>query len=42
MTPIWKKRKNEVKDEELNEFYKLKYYDYLDPLETIFFNVEGA
>lgn len=41
MTPIWKKRKNEVKDEELNEFYKQKYYDYEDPLETIFFNVEG-
>ncbi|MCK9471798.1 MAG: molecular chaperone HtpG [Bacilli bacterium] len=42
MTPIWKKRKNEVSDEELNEFYKQKYYDYQDPLETIFFNVEGA
>lgn len=41
MTPIWKKRKNEVSDEELNEFYKQKYYDYQDPLETIFFNVEG-
>ena len=42
MTPIWKKRKNEVSDEELNDFYKQKYYDYQDPLETIFFNVEGA
>lgn len=42
MTPIWKKRKNEVTDEELNEFYKTKYYDYEDPLETIFINVEGS
>jgi len=42
MMPIWKKSQSEVTDEELNEFYKLKYYDYEDPLETIFFNVEGA
>ncbi|HHX00729.1 MAG TPA: molecular chaperone HtpG [Acholeplasmataceae bacterium] len=42
MMPIWKKSRSEVTDEELNEFYKLKYYDYEDPLETIFFNVEGA
>ena len=25
MLPIWKKKKNEVTDEELNEFYKQKY-----------------
>ena len=42
MTPIWKKKKNEVSDEELNDFYKQKYYDYQDPLTTIFVNVEGA
>ena len=41
MTPIWKKKKNEVTDEELNEFYKQKYYDYQDPLANIFVNVEG-
>ncbi len=41
MTPIWKKKKNEVTDEELNEFYKQKYYDYQDPLTNIFINVEG-
>ena len=41
MTPIWKKKKNEVTDEELNEFYKQKYYDYQDPLTNIFVNVEG-
>lgn len=42
MTPIWKKQKSEVKEEELNDFYKQKYYDYEDPLLTIFTNVEGA
>lgn len=42
MTPIWKKRKNDVSDEELNDFYKQKYYDYQDPLTNIFINVEGA
>lgn len=40
--PIWKKKKNEVTEEELNEFYKNKYYDYQDPLTNIFINVEGA
>lgn len=42
MLPIWKKKKNEVTDEELNEFYKTKYYDYQDPLTNIFINIEGA
>ena len=42
MTPIWKKPKNEVNEEELNEFYKQKYYDYEDPLLNIQLKVEGA
>lgn len=42
MTPIWKKNKREVTDEELNEFYKSQYFDYTDPLFTIWTNVEGA
>ena len=42
MLPIWKKKKNEVTDEELNEFYKQKYYDFQDPLTNIFINIEGA
>ena len=40
--PIWKKKKNDVTDEELNEFYKTKFYDYQDPLTNIFINIEGA
>ena len=41
MTPIWKKNKSEVKEEELNEFYKSKFGDYQDPLLTINSSVEG-
>ncbi|MFA7075529.1 MAG: molecular chaperone HtpG [Candidatus Izemoplasmatales bacterium] len=42
MTPIWKKNKTEVSDEELNEFYKTQYYDYNNPAFSIWTNVEGA
>lgn len=42
MTPIWRKQRSEVKDEEYNGFYKEKYYDFEDPLKTITLTVEGA
>ena len=42
MLPIWKKNKNEVKPEELNEFYKNKFMDYQDPITSIHLNVEGT
>ena len=41
MVPIWKKNKSEVKDEELNEFYKSKFQDYEDPLLSIRLDIEG-
>lgn len=41
MIPLWKKNKKDVKDEELNEFYKTQFHDYLDPLESISIDVEG-
>ena len=41
MTPIWKKNKNEVTDEDYNNFYTQKYYDYKEPLFHILLNVEG-
>lgn len=41
MTPIWKKAKSEVGDEDLNSFYKQKFMDWQDPLLTIQSNVEG-
>lgn len=42
MTPIWKRRKADVTEEELNDFYRQKYFDANDPIVTIFINVEGA
>lgn len=41
MTPIWRKNKSELKDEELNDFYKQKFNDYEDPFEHMLINVEG-
>jgi len=41
MIPLWKKNKNDVKEEELNEFYKQKFQDYEDPLTSLFLNVDG-
>ena len=41
MIPLWKKNKSEVTDEELNNFYKNKFYEYEDPFTSIFVNVEG-
>ena len=42
MTPIWKKAKSEVTDEEMNSFYKEKFYDWQDPLKVIRTSTEGA
>ncbi|MBR6509747.1 MAG: molecular chaperone HtpG [Clostridia bacterium] len=41
MIPIWKKAKNELKDEDYNSFYKDKFYDYNDPVRTIHYKTEG-
>lgn len=42
MVPIWKKSKTELKDEEYNQFYKDKFYDYTDPLVHIHTKTEGT
>ena len=42
MVPIWKKTKSEVKNEEYNEFYKSKFYDYTDPARVITSRTEGT
>ncbi|MEN6459935.1 MAG: molecular chaperone HtpG [Syntrophomonas sp.] len=42
MIPIWRKNKNELTDEDYNNFYKEKYYDFEDPLRVIHSNTEGA
>jgi molecular chaperone HtpG len=42
MKAIWTRPKNDVKDEEYNEFYKQISHDYQDPFETITFSAEGT
>jgi molecular chaperone HtpG len=42
MVPIWKKKKSEITEEEYNEFYKNKFFDWNDPLKVIHTNVEGV
>jgi molecular chaperone HtpG len=42
MTPLWRKNKNEITDEEYNKFYKEKYYDYTDPVKHIHIKAEGS
>lgn len=41
MIPVWKKNKSDVSQEEINEFYKNKFYDYQDPLNHYQYSVEG-
>lgn len=41
MIPIWKKKQSEVTDEEYNNFYIDKFYDYENPLKVIRSEVEG-
>ena len=41
MVPLWKKNKNEITEEEFNEFYKDKFYDSENPAFNILMNVEG-
>lgn len=41
MIPIWKKNKKDVKEEEYNDFYTDKFYDYEKPLKVIKTSVEG-
>ena len=41
MIPIWKKKKEDVKDEEYESFYTDKFYDYEKPLRVIRSDVEG-
>ena len=41
MTPIWKKKQSDVSEEEYNNFYTDKFYDYEKPLKVIRSEVEG-
>ena len=41
MVPIWKKSRNEVSDEDYDNFYMEKFNDYDKPLKMISTSVEG-
>lgn len=41
MIPLWKKNKKDIKEEDYNNFYTEKYYDYEKPLKVIHTSVEG-
>ena len=42
MIPLWKKSKSEVKKEDLDEFYKNEFHDYIDPLKAVYAKIEGT
>ena len=42
MVPLWRKNKSEISDEEYNEFYKMNFSDYSDPLKVINTATEGV
>lgn len=41
MIPLWKKDKNKITEEEYNNFYQSKFYDYENPIKIIHTSVEG-
>jgi molecular chaperone HtpG len=42
MTPIWKRSKGDVSDDEYAEFYKSDFHDYMAPAATFTLRAEGA
>ena len=42
MVPLWKRSKSEVTDEEYNQFYKEKFYDFEDPARVVVSRTEGT
>lgn len=42
MIPLWKKKKTEITDEEYNNFYNEKFYDFQKPLKVIHTSIEGG
>ena len=41
MIPLWKKNKNKIKDEDYDNFYQEKFFDYAKPLKVIHTKAEG-
>ena len=42
MVPIWRKTKTEVTEEDYNQFYKEKFFDFTDPVRVIRSSTEGT
>ena len=42
MIPLWKKKKSDIKDEEYDNFYNEKFYDFQKPLKVIHTSIEGG
>lgn len=42
MVPIWRKNKNELKEEDYEKFYSEKHFGYSTPLKSIHVSVDGA
>ncbi len=42
MVPVWRKNKAELSDEDYNNFYKERYFDFEDPIKTIHTSADGA
>jgi len=42
MVPLWQRSKKDISQDEYNQFYKEKFFDYEDPVATIHISVEGA
>ena len=42
MVPLWRRNKNEIKEEEYNEFYKNNWYDPEDPVTCLHIKAEGT
>ena len=42
MIPLWKKKKSDIKEEEYNNFYNEKFYDFQKPLKVIHTSIEGG
>lgn len=42
MVPLWRRNKNELTDEDYNNFYKDKFFDYENPSHVIHSSTEGA
>lgn len=42
MIPIWRRNKSEIGEEEYNDFYQEKFYDFTKPARVIHTNVEGV